>query len=148
MPRGFAASARAGRLRVMFVRAFLGFLVAFLIVDALWIALVLLPVYQEALGDLLQESPSMALAAVFYLAYAAGVVFLAVRPAWASGSIRTAALNGAVIGALCYGTYTVTNSILFARWTLGLVLSDIGWGVFVTALCASCGYLVSRPRSA
>ena len=123
MPAGFAAPVGAGRLQRMFVRAFFGFLVAFLVVDALWIALVLLPYYEQTLGDLIQDSPNMAVAAVFYLAYAAGVVFLAVRPAWASGTVRTAALNGAVIGALCYGTYTITNDILFARWTPGLVIS-------------------------
>ena len=146
-PGGFADLAGAGRLREMFVRAFFGFLVAFLVVDALWIALVLMPYYEETLGDLMQDSPNMAIAAVFYLAYAAGVVFLAIRPAWASGSVRTAILNGAVVGALCYGTYTITNNILFARWTPGLVISDIGWGIFVTALCAACGYLVSKPKS-
>lgn len=131
----------------MFFRAFAGFLATFLIVDAVWIAFVLRPFYEETLGDLLHQSPDLALAAVFYLGYAAGVVFLAIRPAWESGSVRTAALNGAVIGALCYGTYTVTNSVLFDRWTMSLVLSDIGWGVFITSLCAAIGYLVSSRQA-
>ena len=132
----------------MFLRAFAGFLATFLIVDALWIAFVLRPFYEETLGDLLHQSPNLALAGLFYLGYAAGVVFLAIRPAWESGLVRTAALNGAVLGALCYGTYTVTNSVLFDRWTMSLVLSDIGWGIFITALCAACGYRVSRQKAA
>ena len=131
----------------MFLRAFAGFLATFLIVDALWIAFVLRPFYEETLGDLLHQSPNLALAGVFYLGYAAGVVFLAVRPARKSGSVRTAALNGGVIGALCYGTYTVTNSVLFDRWTMSLVLSDIIWGIFITSLCAGIGYLASRPKA-
>ena len=90
---------------------------------------------------------ALALAGVFYLGYAAGVVFLAVRPARKSGSVRTAALNGGVIGALCYGTYTVTNSVLFDRWTMSLVLSDIIWGIFITSLCAGIGYLASTPKA-
>ena len=131
----------------MFLRAFAGFLATFLIVDALWIAFVLRPFYEETLGDLLHHSPNLALAGVFYLGYAAGVVFLAVRPARKSGSVRTAALNGGVIGALCYGTYTVTNSVLFDRWTMSLVLSDIIWGIFITSLCAGIGYLASTPKA-
>ena len=51
------------------------------------------------------------------------------------------------LGALAYGTYTVTNYSLFEQWTPGLVVSDTAWGAFLTALCAAAGYAVVRGKS-
>ena len=127
-----------------FLKAYAGTLVSFLIVDAVWIALVVRGFYQREVGHLLSDSPNMGAAGIFYLAYAAGVVVLAVQPAIGAGSVKTAVLNGAIIGAIAYGTYTVTNYAVLKGWTMGLVLSDIAWGAFLTALTAACGYLAAR----
>lgn len=127
-----------------YLRAFLGTIVSFLAVDAVWISLVVRGLYEKEVGDLLSESPRMLPAAVFYLAYAAGIVWLAVRPALAERSLAIALVNGGMVGAIGYGTYTITNYSVFERWTFGLVWTDIAWGVFLTALSAGCGYLASR----
>lgn len=130
------------------LRAYLGTLVAFLLIDIAWIALVLRPFYEEQLGALLNPEPGLAAAAVFYLFYAAGIVYLAVQPALHERSPATALLRGAVLGALAYGTYTVTNQAIFTAWTTALVLSDIAWGAFLTAMCAVAGYAAAgRPAS-
>ena len=128
----------------MYIRAFFAVLLTFLVVDALWISFVLLDVYRETLGDLMQDANPGAGAVVFYLAYTAGIVFLAVRPAIEKQSLRAAAVNGAVLGALAYGTYTVTNDLLFGAWTLGLVVSDILWGTFLTGLCSVVGFTAGK----
>ena len=86
----------------------------------------------------------MAASAAFYLAYAAGIVLLAVEPAIRAGSAGPALLRGAVLGALAYGTYTVTNYAILEAWTPGLLVTDIAWGTFLTAICAACGYLAAR----
>jgi uncharacterized membrane protein len=49
-----------------------------------------------------------------------------------------------MIGAIAYGTFTVTNFTLFEGWTGILVWTDIAWGVFITALAASCGYYAAK----
>lgn len=125
---------------MMFIKAFIAVIVSFLVIDGIWIAFVIRRLYENQVGGLLRDSPNMAAAGVFYLAYAAGIVFLAVRPAVAAASGSTALVHGAVLGAIAYGTFTVTNYSLLKGWTMSLVVSDILWGAVLTAACAWCGW--------
>jgi uncharacterized membrane protein len=127
------------------IKAFLGALVAFLVLDGLWIYFVVRPFYDSQVGDLLRETPRWIPAALFYLAYIAGVIYLAVRPGLAASSLATSIAAGACIGALAYGTFTLTNYSVLKQWTLGLVWTDIAWGTFLTAVVAAVGHIVARP---
>ena len=127
-----------------FLKAYLGTIVSFLIVDAIWISLFVRHMYQETMGPMLLDTPNYLAAGLFYLAYAAGVVVLAVLPALAARNGKTAVINGAVLGAVAYGTFALTNYSVFKGWTTTLVFSDILWGTFLTALSAGCGYLFAR----
>lgn len=127
-----------------YFKAFLGTIVSFLVVDAVWIVAVVSDLYDREVAHLLRETPEWVPAAIFYPAYAAGIVALAVRPALSARSVRIAAINGGMIGAIAYGTFTVTNFTLFEGWTGILVWTDIAWGVFITALAASCGYYAAK----
>ena len=126
------------------LKAYVGTTISFLVVDAIWIAVFVQGYYKQAVGQLLLDSPNYASAGLFYLAYAVGVVILAVRPAIAAHQLKTALFNGAVLGAIAYGTFTLTNFSVLEGWTTGLVFSDIAWGTFLTALSAGCGYLSAR----
>ena len=131
---------------MMHVKAYLGTALSFLVIDALWIALVVRRFYENQVGELLRDPPRFAPAALFYLAYAGGLVALAVLPALRGNSERIALLNGALVGAIAYGTFTITNYSVLRGWTLGLVVTDIAWGIFISALCSYCGFLAARPR--
>ena len=127
-----------------FARAYIGTAIPFLIVDALWIGFFVGGYYRETVGHLLLETPNFVPAGLFYLAYAAGIVFLAVQPAIAAQRLKTALINGGVLGAIAYGTFTLTNYSVLQGWTIELVISDILWGTFLTGLSAGCGYLFAR----
>lgn len=126
------------------LKAFGGALFAFLVLDGLWIYFVVRPYYDSQVGEMLRDSPKWVPAAVFYLAYIAGVVYLAVRPGLAASSLAVSVAHGAAIGALAYGTFTLTNYSVLKNWTTGLVWSDIAWGTFLTAVIAGVGYLAAR----
>lgn len=126
------------------IRAYIATLLVFLVIDLAWITLVLQPLYREQLGTLMKQSPGLAASAAFYLAYIAGILYLAVEPAIRAGRLQVALLRGAVLGALAYGTYTVTNYAIFDAWNQLLLWSDILWGTFLTATCAACGYFAAR----
>ena len=132
---------------MVFVKAFVGTLVAFLVIDVVWIVRVVSPMYEEQLGGLLRADPKLGAAVVFYLVYAAGVVYFAVLPAIASGGVRTALAKGAILGGLTYGTYAFTNYALFEGWTVSLAVADVGWGIVLTAVTAACGLLAARLGS-
>jgi uncharacterized membrane protein len=119
--------------------------VAFLVIDLAWIGFFLGDVYDAQLGDMMRETPNGLAAGAFYVGYIAGILYFAVRPALHEARLGPAVLNGALLGALAYGTFTLTNYAIFTDWSLVLVLSDIAWGAFLTASSAAIGYLVARP---
>ena len=90
---------------MIYVKAYIGVLIAFIVLDAIWLGLIAKSLYASQLGDLMRDNPNMLAAALFYIFYVAGVVFFAVQPSLTSASWWTALLNGAVLGALAYGTY-------------------------------------------
>lgn len=104
--------------------------------DAVWLSWAGPNFYRPKLGDLLADSFRMAPALVFYAAYVAAVVWFAVRPGLANG-IASAALNGALLGAICYATYDLTNQATLRNWSTTVTIADIAWGAFATAVAAS-----------
>lgn len=127
-----------------FLIAFAATLLAFLVIDAVWISMVVRKLYEREVGELLRESPRLAPAVVFYLGYAAGIVLLAVKPGLAQDSIRVTLAYGAVLGALAYGSFTITNYSVLTHWTMTLVVTDIVWGAVLTAVAAACGHYAMR----
>lgn len=124
--------------------AYIGTLVSFLAIDALWLGVVARKFYQEQLGDLMLPSPNFAVAAVFYLFFAAAIVALAVRPGLEVGSLWTAAGFGAVLGLAAYGTYDMTNLSTLKNWPASLSIVDMIWGTVLTAIASVSGYAVAR----
>jgi uncharacterized membrane protein len=127
-----------------YLKAFLVATVVFLVVDIAWITFFVRAEYDATLGPLMRETPGVTAALLFYAGYIAGILYFAVRPAHARGHVNTALINGALLGALAYGTYTLTNYAIFSAWTVTLVVSDIAWGAFLTAITAASGYFASR----
>ncbi|WP_435200687.1 DUF2177 family protein [Qipengyuania sp. 902] len=116
--------------------AFVAAAIVFGVLDALWLGWAGDNFYRPRLSDMLADSFRMAPALVFYVAYIAGIVWFAVRPGLAGG-VGTAALNGALLGALCYATYDLTNQATLRQWSTTVTVADICWGAFATAVAAS-----------
>lgn len=104
--------------------------------DAMWLNWAGPNLYRPAIGELLAPSFRPVPAVVFYVLYLAGMVWFAIRPGLAAG-VGTAALNGALLGALCYATYDLTNQATMKVWSTQMTLIDIAWGAFATAVAAS-----------
>ena len=116
--------------------AFIAAAVAFGALDALWLGWAGPNFYRPRLGDMLADSFRMAPALVFYAAYIAAIVWFAVRPGLANG-LGAAALNGALLGAICYATYDLTNQATLKQWSTTVTIADICWGAFATAIAAT-----------
>lgn len=127
-----------------YLKAAVATAIAFLVIDLAWITLFLGDVYEALLGDMMRETPDVFAAGIFYVGYVAGIVYVAIRPALEADKASPALINGAVLGALAYGTFTLTNYAIFTQWSVTLVLSDIAWGTVLTASCAGIGYLAAR----
>ncbi len=123
-----------------FVKALMVFLVTFLVIDAVWINLIALDLYHRDVGSLMTQTPRMGPAMLFYIGYAAAAIHLVVRPA---SQIKQAGLNGAVLGAVAYGTFAVSNFALLESWTSTLLTIDLMFGTTVTAICCCVAFKLS-----
>ena len=127
-----------------FAIAYIGAVVAFLVIDGIWLGVVAKSFYAEHLGDLLRKNFLPIPAAAFYLAYTAGLVFLAVRPGQADISLASVAFYGAVVGFLSYGTYDMTNLSTLRDWPWIVSVVDLLWGTTLSASVATLSALALR----
>lgn len=111
--------------------------------DALWLRWAGPNLYRPALGELLAPSFRAAPAAIFYAFYIAGMVWFAIRPGIDQG-VPHAVLNGALLGALCYATYDLTNQATMKVWPGQVSAIDIAWGAAATALASGVAAFAVR----
>jgi uncharacterized membrane protein len=119
-----------------FLAAYIAFLVAFGICDALWLGTMTSRLYRPVLGDLIVDHVRYWPAALFYFGFALGVIYFAVMPALREGSATTALLNGALIGLLAYATYDLTNYATLKPWNLTITIADLVYGTVAVGLCS------------
>ncbi len=119
----------------------------FLAADAIALKLLIKPIFERHLGDWLLDTPRMGAAAAFYLFYVAGLCWLVSWPALRSDAPAHALLNGALLGAVAYGTYEFTNFATLRKWSLTQVLIDGTWGTILTAGAAFAGVVITRALS-
>lgn len=127
-----------------FLWIFLVALLAFLLIDAIMLKLVIYPLFARNVGELLRADMRLGVAFGFYVFYVAGLVYLAVLPGLEQASLARAVINGAVIGFLAYGTYEATNMATLQGWSWSMVLTDVSWGTVLSALVAGIGYALGR----
>ena len=129
---------------IRYIAAYLGAGLVMAVLDAVWLTTMANRLYRPVIGDIMADKPDMRAAVVFYLIYLAGVVFFAVAPALRDGGLMRAVIWGALLGALAYATYDLTNQATLSVWSTRITVIDIAWGALLTALTASGGYLAAR----
>jgi uncharacterized membrane protein len=121
------------------VVAYLITLVAFVAIDFVWLSTMANTLYKPTLGDMLAPSFRPVPAVLFYLVYAAGLTFFAVRPGLEGGGLGTALLCGAVFGFVAYATYDLTNQATLKNWSTVLTAADLAWGTGLSGAAAGAG---------
>ena len=114
-----------------------------LVIDLIWLGLIAKDFYRSQLGDLFAPSINWYAAIAFYLIYASAVVFFAVLPALAKGSLLYAALVGAFLGFVAYATYDLTNLAVTRDWPLLMSLADMVWGALMTGAVSAAVFVIA-----
>ena len=122
-------------------------ILVFIVLDGAFLTLVGPRLYRPDLAELLGEKVRLAPAVLFYLIYAAGLVFFCVRPGLVGGS-RVALVAGAVLGLVAYGTYDLTCQAVMRVWTWKVTLADMAWGVAASGAASAAGVVVTRSLAA
>ncbi len=123
--------------------AYVAAAVSFGVLDAIWLRWAGPNFYRPNLGELLADSYRIGPALVFYVFYIAGMVWFAVRPGL-TGGLGATALNGALLGALCYATYDLTNQATMKVWPVQVTIADIIWGAFATCVAATIATYITQ----
>lgn len=128
---------------MQFFTTYIAGLIAFLVIDFIWLKYIALSFYREQIGHLMLDKPNLGIALLFYLVYVVGVVILAVNPALEKGQWTTAVLYGGLLGFVAYGTYDITNLATLKTWPPIVAIVDMIWGTVLTASVAAIAYLAT-----
>lgn len=121
--------------------------VTFFGLDFLGLRYIVKPVFERDAGALLAESVRIGPAVAFYAAYVAGLLYLVSVPALKADAPHMALINGAILGALAYGTYEFTNLATLKHWTWAMLATDLAWGTVLTGVSAWVGVAVMRAMA-
>ena len=124
--------------------AYISLLVVMGVLDGAWLSFSVSRLYKPGIGHLMADQPFAWAAVAFYLIYAAGVTYLITLPALASGGLPAAAMRGAVLGFIAYGTYDLTSLAIMRGWPVNVTVADMIWGALLTGVSASVSLLVTQ----
>jgi uncharacterized membrane protein len=124
--------------------AYISLLVVMGVLDGAWLSFSVSRLYKPGIGHLMADQPVAWAAIAFYLIYAAGVTYLITLPALASGGLPAAAMRGAVLGFIAYGTYDLTSLAIMRGWPVNVTVADMIWGALLTGVSASVSLLVTQ----
>lgn len=130
-----------------YVVAYIAALLVFLAGDFLWIGILMADFYKLHLGALMLAQPRLDAAALFYLMYIGGLLFFGVRPGLEAGSWKVAAFNSGLIGLIAYATYDLSNLATLKGWPVEVVVVDVIWGIFISAVGGLTGYAAARAMT-
>ena len=120
--------------------------VAFTVLDGVWLGLLMKNFYREQLAPIVRMgdggmAPNWPAAFVVYALLGTGIAFFVIPRA---ATVPAAAAYGALFGLVVYGVYDFTNYSTLRQWPFVVTLSDVAWGTFATAACATVVRLVVR----
>lgn len=117
--------------------------VIFLGLDAIMLKNVMRPLFETRIAHLLLDDLRLLPAALFYMAYVGGVLWFVSLPALAENAPLKALWQGALIGAMAYGTYEFTNFATLKDWAPRMVAVDLIWGTVLTGSAAALGVWIT-----
>src|SRR5580704_18008673 len=120
---------------------YLATLIVIVPIDFLFLGLVAKGFFTAEVGDMLGEVRSLP-AILFYLLYVVGILIFV--SGQVSATWQSALSYGALFGFFCYATFELTSLSLLKHWTWPVVLLDVSWGTFVTALSSTAGLLIAN----
>lgn len=110
-------------------------------IDFLFLGTIAKSLFTSQVGDMLGDL-RVTPAILFYLLYVVGVlIFVNASP---DATWQSTLLYGALFGFFCYSTFELTNMAMLKNWSWTVVVVDIAWGSFVTAVSATLGLVIAN----
>lgn len=124
------------------LKPYLAALLVMGLLDALWLGLLARDFYRQEMGAQMAEQIRWVPALLFYVAYPAALVALALFPA--GQPFGQQVLRAALVGLVAYGVYDLTNLATLRHWPVRLALVDMAWGTFASTLAGAAAAWVAQ----
>lgn len=125
------------------VLTYLTMLLAFFLIDLIWLGIVAKPLYRQQIGFILADKFNWAAAISFYLIFLVGLLCFVVLPNKGQ-SMAHVALMGALFGFVTYSAYDLTNLATLKNWPITITLIDLLWGSCLSTIVSLVGFWVIR----
>ena len=109
-----------------------------------WLGVLAKDLYREQIGFIMSDEVNWFAAILFYILFIAGIILFVVRPALDKKSWQQALFYGAIFGLITYATYDLTNLATLKGWPVQIVIYDLLWGSFITAVVGVSSYWIGR----
>ncbi len=119
-------------------------LVAYLILDGIWLGLIARDSYQSAMQGMLRTEYPIAPWVIFYVLYAFAIAHLVVVPNLNASSVTAVLFSGFILGLAAYGAYNLTNYAILKGWPLSITLKDLAWGSVAGAAGSTIAWYATR----
>ncbi len=125
------------------VKQFFAVLVAFLVIDYLWIAIAANKLYLQWIGPIsnLKDGKfdvKLAPAVGVYVVMTLALQFFVLKRVETLGE---AAWQGAFLGFAIYAVFDLTNYALLKDYPIQFVITDMAWGTFLTGTVAALAFI-------
>lgn len=127
------------------LKPYLAALLVMGVLDALWLGVLAKDFYRQEIGEQMVEQIRWVPAALFYFAYPAALVALALFPAGQPMGQQIA--RAALAGLVAYGVYDLTNLSTLRHWPVKLALVDTAWGTFASTVAGAAAAWVGQRFS-
>jgi len=124
------------------LKPYLAALIVMGVLDALWLGVLAKDFYRQEMGEQMVAQIRWLPALLFYLAYPAALVALALYPA--GQPLGTQIARAALVGLVAYGVYDLTNLSTLRHWPVRLALVDTAWGTFASAATGAAAAWVAQ----
>jgi uncharacterized membrane protein len=118
--------------------------IVFFAIDLVWLGLLAKNIYRKYLGSMMSDTVNWGAALIFYLLFIVGIFIFVINPAIEKQSAARALVLGAIFGLITYATYDLTNYATLKGFPINVVIIDLAWGTFVTAVVSLVGFYITR----
>jgi uncharacterized membrane protein len=127
-----------------YIKLYFATLIAFFVIDMVWLGLVARTFYRKQLGFLLTPSTNWIAALIFYLLFIVGILVFVVVPGLEDNSLKTTLLRAALFGLMTYATYDLTNLATVKNWPVLITVVDMAWGTVLSVAVSYVGFMVGK----
>ena len=127
-----------------YIKLYFATLIAFFVIDMVWLGLIARTLYRNYLGFLLASTTNWFAVILFYLLFILGILVFVVLPGLQDNSLKATLLRAVLFGLVTYATYDLTNLATVKNWPVLITVIDLAWGTILSVLVSYISFMVGK----